>query len=69
MGGANLRETNAMNKSKGAKQQYDMMDNDNADMDDLEGKTVKKRLRIRLTDEEYRLLQKLKAKKKNAQQQ
>ena len=69
MGGANLRETNAMNKNKGAKQQYDMMDNDNADMDDLEGKTVKKRLRIRLTDEEYRLLQKLKAKKKNAQQQ
>ena len=69
MGGANLRETNAMNKSKAMKQQYDMMDNDNADMDDLEGKTVKKKLRIRLTDEEYRLLQKLKAKKKNAQQQ
>ena len=69
MGGANLRETNAMNKSKAMKQQYDMMDNDNADMDDLEGKTVKKKLRIRLTDEEYRLLQKLKAKKKDAQQQ
>ena len=43
--------------------------NENVPEDDYQGKTVKKRLRIRLTDEEYRLLQKLKAKKKNAQQQ
>ena len=56
-----------MNQSKALKQQYDMMEKDNADMDDLEGKTVKKGLRIRLTDEEYRLLKELKAKKKNAQ--
>ncbi len=56
-----------MNKSQALKQQYDMIDNDNADMDNLEVKTVKKGLRIRLTDEEYRLLQELKAKKKNAQ--
>jgi len=46
-----------------------MESNENPEEDDFGGKTVKKRLRIRLTDEEYRLLQKLKAKKKNAQQQ
>ncbi len=63
-GGAILREINAMNKSKALKQQYDMMDNNSADKDNLEGKIVKKILRIRLTDEEYTLLQKLKAKKK-----
>ena len=64
MGGANLRETTR----RGFKDKDDMMENDNADEDDFGGKTVKKKLRIRLTDEEYRLLQKLKAKKKNAQQ-
>ena len=31
----------------------------------IEDNIVKKKLRIRLTDEEYRLLQKLKAKKKS----
>ena len=45
------------------------MENENADEEDFGGKTVKKKLRIRLTDEEYRLLLKLKAKKKSAQQQ
>ena len=65
MGGANLRETT---RNKGLKDKDDIMENDNAEEDDFGGKTVKKKLRIRLTDEEYRLLQKLKAKKKNAQQ-
>jgi hypothetical protein len=65
MGGANLRETT---RNKGFKDKDDIMENDNAEEDDFGGKTVKKKLRIRLTDEEYRLLQKLKAKKKNAQQ-
>lgn len=65
MGGANLRETT---RNKGFKDKDDIIENDNAEEDDFGGKTVKKKLRIRLTDEEYRLLQKLKAKKKNAQQ-
>ena len=62
---------NNLGKSKSIKEKEDeiMGNNDNAVEDDFGGKTVKKRLRIRLTDEEYRLLQKLKAKKKNAQQQ
>ena len=62
---------NNIGKSKSIKEKEDeiMGNNDNAVEDDFGGKTVKKRLRIRLTDEEYRLLQKLKAKKKNAQQQ
>lgn len=64
MGGGNLRETNAMNRNK---IKFDLPE-ENIDEDDFGGKTVKKKLRIRLTDEEYRLLQKLKAKKKNVQQ-
>ena len=62
---------NNVGKSKSIKEKEDeiMGNNDNAVEDDFGGKTIKKRLRIRLTDEEYRLLQKLKAKKKNAQQQ
>ena len=62
---------NNIGKSKSIKEKEDeiMGNNDNAVEDDFGGKTIKKRLRIRLTDEEYRLLQKLKAKKKNAQQQ
>ena len=67
---ANLRETNMMfGKSKGFREKEEIIENDNAEEDDFGGKTVKKRLRIRLTDEEYRLLLKLKAKKKSAQQQ
>ena len=60
----------AKSKSLREKEDETMGNNDNAAVeDDFQGKIVKKRLRIRLTDEEYRLLQKLKAKKKNAQQQ
>jgi hypothetical protein len=67
---ANLRETNTMfGKNKGCREKEEIIENDNAEEDDFGGKTVKKRLRIRLTDEEYRLLLKLKAKKKSAQQQ
>ena len=40
-----------------------MESNENPEEDDFGGKTIKKKLRIRLTDEEYRLLLKLKAKK------
>ena len=65
-----MRDTN-LAKTKSLKEKEDdiMGNNDNAAEDYFVGKPVKKRLRIRLTDEEYRLLQKLKAKKKNAQQQ
>ena len=67
---SNLRETNTMfGKNKGYREKEEIIENDNAEEDDFGGKTVKKRLRIRLTDEEYRLLLKLKAKKKSAQQQ
>jgi len=65
--GSNLRETNMRNKA--FKEKEENLENENAQEDEYLGKTVKKKLRIRLTDEEYRLLQKLKAKKKNAQQQ
>ena len=60
------RDSN-LGKSKSIKEKEDevMGNNDNAVEDDFGGKVIKKRLRIRLTDEEYRLLQKLKAKKKN----
>ena len=68
--GNNLRETNAMlGKNKTFKEKEEVPENDNIEEDDFEEKPVKKRLRIRLTDEEYRLLLKLKAKKKSAQQQ
>ena len=65
-----MRDNN-LGKTRSMKEKEDeiMGNNDNAVEDDFGGRTVKKRLRIRLTDEEYRLLQKLKAKKKNAQQQ
>jgi hypothetical protein len=67
-----MRGQDNLGKSKSLREKEDetMGNNDNAAVeDDFQGKIVKKRLRIRLTDEEYRLLQKLKAKKKNAQQQ
>ena len=67
----NTGRDNNLGKSKSIKEKEDEVvgNNDNAVEDDFGGKVIKKRLRIRLTDEEYRLLQKLKAKKKNAQQQ
>ena len=66
-----MRGQDNLGKSKSLREKEDegMGTNENVPEDDYQGKTVKKRLRIRLTDEEYRLLQKLKAKKKNAQQQ
>ena len=57
-----MRGQDNLGKSKSLREKED-------ETDEYQGKIVKKRLRIRLTDEEYRLLQKLKAKKKNAQQQ
>ena len=65
----NLRETNSMlGKNKGLREKEEILEPENVE-EDFEGKNVKKKLRIRLTDEEYRLLLKLKAKKKSAQQQ
>ena len=64
----NLRDNAAMLKSKSFRDK-DELENENPEEDDFGGKTIKKKLRIRLTDEEYRLLLKLKAKKKSAQEQ
>ena len=57
-----------LGKNKGLREKEEILEPENVE-EDFEGKTVKKKLRIRLTDEEYRLLLKLKAKKKSAQQQ
>ena len=68
----NARKTmgrDALGKSKTMREKEEIIENENAEEDDFGGKTVKKKLRIRLTDEEYRLLLKLKAKKKSSQQQ
>ena len=68
----NARKTmgrDALTKNKAMREREEIIENDNVEEDDFGGKTLKKRLRIRLTDEEYRLLLKLKAKKKSAQQQ
>ena len=62
--GGNLRETN-----RALREKDENAENNKFEEDDLEGKTATKKLRIRLTDEEYRLLLKLKAKKKSVQQQ
>ena len=66
----NIRKTmNANMLKKGVKEKEEMENENVAEEDDFENKDIKKKLRIRLTDEEYRLLLKLKAKKKSAQQQ
>ena len=66
----NIRKTmNANMLKKGVKEKEEMENENGAEEDDFENKDIKKKLRIRLTDEEYRLLLKLKAKKKSAQQQ
>ena len=66
----NIRKTmNANMLKKGVKEKEEMENENVAEEDDFEDKALKKKLRIRLTDEEYRLLLKLKAKKKSAQQQ
>ena len=68
---SNIRETNVnmLSKNKTFRERDEILENDNGEEDNFGGKTVKKKLRIRLTDEGYRLLLKLKAKKKSAQQQ
>jgi hypothetical protein len=68
---SNIRETNVnmLSKNKTFRERDEILENDNGEEDNFGGKTVKKKLRIRLTDEEYRLLLRLKAKKKSAQQQ
>ena len=64
--GQNLRETNISNYSGKNRtttiKEKEESENDNID-ENIEDNIIKKKVRIRLTDEEYRLLQKLKAKK------
>jgi len=62
--GPNLRETTMRNRMTIAKEKEEIMETDNLEENNIEDNIVKKKLKIRLTDEEYRLLQKLKAKKK-----
>ena len=64
--GQSLRETNVSNYSGRSRtatiKEKEESENDNID-ENIEDNIIKKKVRIRLTDEEYRLLQKLKAKK------
>ena len=64
--GQNLRETNISNYSGKNRtttiKEKEESENDNID-ENIEDNIIKKKVRIRLTDKEYRLLQKLKAKK------
>ena len=62
--GPNLRETTMRNRMTIAKEKEEIMETDNLEENNIEDNIIKKKLKIRLTDEEYRLLQKLKAKKK-----
>ena len=63
--GPNLRETNInnINRNRMIKEKEEIIETENLDENNIEDNIVKKKIRIRLTDEEYRLLQKLKAKK------
>ena len=67
--GQNLRETNVSNYSSRSRtatikeKEKEEIETDNLDENNIEDNIIKKKVRIRLTDEEYRLLQKLKAKK------
>jgi hypothetical protein len=65
----NMRETNINNFNRSritmAREKEETIETENLDENNIEDNIVKKKLRIRLTDEEYRLLQKLKAKKKS----
>ncbi len=68
--GPNFRETNVNNYNRNrmtvpVKEKVEINETDNIDDNNIEDNIVKKKIRIRLSDEEYRLLQKLKAKKKN----
>ena len=67
--GSNMRETNVNNYNRSKtttikeKEKEETTETDNLDENNIEDNIIKKKVRIRLTDEEYRLLQKLKAKK------
>ena len=65
----NMRETNVNNFNRSritmAREKEETIETENLDENNIEDNIVKKKLRIRLTDEEYRLLQKLEAKKKS----
>ena len=67
--GSNMRETNVNNYNRSKtttikeKEKEETTETDNIDENNIEDNIIKKKVRIRLTDEEYRLLQKLKAKK------
>ena len=65
----NMRETNVNNFNRSritmAREKEETIETENLDENNIEDNIVKKKLRIRLTDEEYRLLQKLKNKKKS----
>ena len=67
--GSNMRETNVNNYNRSKtttikeKEKEETTEKDNLDENNIEDNIIKKKVRIRLTDEEYRLLQKLKAKK------
>ena len=63
--GPNLRETNInnINRNRMIKEKEEIIETENLDENNIEDNIVKKKIIIRLTDEEYRLLQKLKAKK------
>ena len=65
--GPNIRETNVNNNRSRittVKEKEETTETDNVDENNnIEDNIIKKKVRIRLTDEEYRLLQKLKAKK------
>ena len=74
--GPNLRETTinnvnrnrmtmAIREKEKEKEKEEIVETENLEESNIEDKIVKKKVRIRLTDEEYRLLQKLKAKKKS----
>ena len=66
----NMRETNVNNFNRSritmAREKEETIETENDNLDEnIEDNIIKKKVRIRLTDEEYRLLQKLKAKKKS----
>jgi len=72
--GPNMRDTyiNNINRNRMTmavrerdREKEEQVETENAEENNIEDNIVKKKLRIRLTDEEYRLLQKLKAKKKS----
>jgi hypothetical protein len=58
------RMTMAVRERDREREKEEQVETENAEENNIEDNIVKKKLRIRLTDEEYRLLQKLKAKKR-----